>query len=185
MVKDLQTEKELLLQLSRGDELAFREVYNGYRGKIAAFAFLLTESPYLTEEIVQEVFMKLWIYRRKLGEITNFNAWLHTITKNLVADAMKKVAREKSTKKKAITDMVTIENNDPSGYVAFREKELLLEKAVEALSPQQQIVYKLSREQGLPNKDIAMKLHLADKTVRNHLVNAMRAIRKYFSLERG
>lgn len=182
MIKDIQTEKELLLQLSKGNEFAFREIYNIYHNKIVAFAFLLTESPYLTEEIVQEVFMKLWINRRKLSEITNFNAWLHIIAKNLVVDAMKKIAREELTKKKATIDTVTVENNDPSDYVAFREKELLLEKAINQLSPQQQIVYKLSREQGLANKDIALKLHISNKTVKNHLTNGMRIIREYFSL---
>lgn len=182
MIKDIQTEKELLLQLSKGNEFAFREIYNIYHNKIVSFAFLLTESPYLAEEIVQEVFMKLWINRRKLDEVANFNAWLHTIAKNLVADAMKKIAREKLTKKKAIIYTETVENNDPSSYITFREKELLLENAINRLSPQQQMVYKLSREQGLPNKDIAIKLHISNKTVKNHLTNSMHIIREYFSL---
>jgi RNA polymerase sigma-70 factor (ECF subfamily) len=95
---------------------------------------------------------------------------------------MKKVAREMVAKKNAVRRAVTIENNDPSGYIAFREKELLLEKAIKQLSPQQQLVYKLSREQGLPNKDIAIRLHISNKTVKNHLTNGMRIIRKYFSL---
>lgn len=182
MMKDLQAEQDLLRQLSKGDELAFQEIYNCYRRKVVAFALLLTESPYLAEEIVQEVFMKLWIHRRKLGDVQNFNAWLHTVTRNLVSDALKKIAREKLTQKEVILDAVTVEMNDPSGYTALKEKELLLRKAIERLSPQQQLVYKLSREDGLANKDIATRLHISNKTVKNHLTSGMHLIREYFSL---
>jgi RNA polymerase sigma-70 factor (ECF subfamily) len=176
-------EKELLLQLSKGNESAFQEIYNRYHNKIAAFAFLLTESSYLTEEITQEVFIRLWLHRRTLNSIANFNAWLHMVTKNLVTDAIKKVAKDMLVKG-ALNNAYATDNN-ADGILLFKEKEQLLKEALKLLSPRQQIVYRLSREQGMKNEDISRELHLADKTVRNHLTNAMRIIREYFFLNMG
>ena len=69
-------ESEALKRLAQGDEKAFRMIYDRYRKKIASFAWLLTESEELTDQILQDVFVKLWINRSKLDGVNNFNAWL-------------------------------------------------------------------------------------------------------------
>lgn len=172
-------ENELLKRLSGGDEKAFKIIYDLYRKKIASFAWLLTESEELTDYILQDVFVKLWLYRSKLENVNNFNAWLHTITRNLVADAMKKIAKERSL-------ILPLHNIEPAeSYSAdavlfAKENENLLRKAIERLTPQQQEIYRLSREQGLKNDEIAVKLGINPMTVKNHLVNAKRSIFDYF-----
>lgn len=172
-------ENEVLKRLSGGDEKAFKIIYDLYRKKIASFAWLLTESEELTDYILQDVFVKLWLYRSKLENVNNFNAWLHTITRNLVADAMKKIAKERSL-------ILPLHNIEPAeSYSAdavlfAKENENLLRKAIERLTPQQQEIYRLSREQGLKNDEIAVKLGINPMTVKNHLVNAKRSIFDYF-----
>jgi RNA polymerase sigma-70 factor (family 1) len=172
-------EKGLLLRLSEGDEMAFKAIYDRYRKKIASFAFLLTESADMTDEILQEVFVKLWINRSKLPDVIHFNAWLHTIARNLVVDAMKKIAREKAVRT-IWTDRTPLQDNYADEIIFARENEKLLHQAIQQLTPQQQEVYKLSREQGLKHEEIASRLNISAMTVKNHLVNAMRTIREYF-----
>ena len=95
-VDPLYDEKTLLLQVAEADEKAFRQLYDRYRKKIASFVYLLTESPEMADEIVQEVFVKIWINRDKLQDVHHFNGWIHTITRNFVTDALKKMAAPSS-----------------------------------------------------------------------------------------
>lgn len=171
-------EVDLLNRLSKNDEVAFRIIYDLYRKKIAAFAFFLTKSEDMAEEILQEVFVKLWLNRAKLSEVDNFNAWLHTITRNLVVDALKKIAREKTTLLRWSLH-TSSHGYDADAIMFTKESEQILQNAVDHLSPQQQEVYKLSKIKGLRNKEIASLLGISSLTVKNHLVNAMRNIRHY------
>ena len=172
-------EKDLLGQLAAGNEKAFHEVYHQYQRRIFSFAYLLTESADLAEEVVQEIFIKLWYNRGKLGNVANFSAWLHAMTRNFVADAMKKRARE-ILGKKELGRITSMESNHTDEIIFLKENEQLLREAIEKLSPQQQVVYKMSREQGLKHAEIAEQLNISDRTVKNHLVNASRIIREYF-----
>jgi RNA polymerase sigma-70 factor (ECF subfamily) len=175
----IHNESTLLRRLAQSDETAFRMIYDLYRKKISSFAFVLTKSEDMADEILQEVFVKLWLNRTKLVDVDNFNAWLHTIARNLVLDALKKIAREKNA-------LLTWSLSAPAhGYEAdqvifSKENEKILQDAVQQLTPQQQEVYRLSKIQGLKNKEIASLLGISALTVKNHLVNAMRIIRHYF-----
>jgi RNA polymerase sigma-70 factor (family 1) len=177
-------EKEALERLSQGDEKAFRMIYDLYRKKIASFAWLLTESEELSDEILQEVFVKLWVHRSKLGNVNNFNAWLHTITRNLVSDAMKKVAKERLVIR-PLNNEDSIESYSADTILFSKENEKLLKEAILRLTPQQQQIFQLSREQGLKNDEIAQKLSINPMTVKNHLINAKRSIKDYFRLHAG
>lgn len=176
----LYDENETLKRLSQGDEKAFRTVYNVYRKKIAAFAWLLTESEELTDEILQEVFVKLWLNRSKLDNVSNFNAWLHTITRNLVSDAMKKIAKQRTIVRPLKNDDDPAESYSADTILFAKENEKLLKDAIAQLTPQQQEILCLSKEQGMKNDEIAGHLGINPMTVKNHLINAKRSIRQYF-----
>jgi RNA polymerase sigma-70 factor (ECF subfamily) len=173
-------ESEVLKRLSHGDEKAFRTIYDLYRKKIAAFAWLLTESEELTDEIIQEVFVKLWINRSKLDNVNNFNAWLHTVARNLVSDAMKKLAKQRTVVRPLKTEDDSVEGYSADAILFAKENEKLLKSAIAQLTPQQQEILRLSKEQGLKNDEIAGKLGINPMTVKNHLINAKRSIREYF-----
>lgn len=177
----LYNEKDLLRQVAAGDEKAFRAIYDQYRKKIASFAFLLTQSEDITDEIVQQVFVKLWTNRGKLKEVAQFNAWLHTITRNLVVDGIRKAAREAEVRAAWVGNALA-DANFADHIIFSREHEKLLQEAVGRLTPQQREIYRLSREQGLKHDEIAARLGISALTVKNHLVHAMRSIREHFRL---
>src|SRR5688500_18000810 len=83
---------DCLNNLSKGDSNAFEWLYKNYSRKVFDYAFLLTGEAATSEDIVQEVFLMIWFKREKLSAIENFDAWLHTISRNYVVDQIKKRA---------------------------------------------------------------------------------------------
>ena len=171
-------EKELLIKLKEGDEYAFIQVYNENRNKIYSYAYQLSKSASTAEEIVQEVFIRIWQKRDQINEELNFPAYLKKITLNHVLNHLKKVAREKSLQEQVYH---TIEQS------ANRTEDLLLEKelrkiyidAIAQLPPQKKIIYQLSRTEELSHDEIAKQLNISKNTVKNHMVEASRFIREY------
>lgn len=174
----LHSGKGLLDKVANGDEEAFKLLYDHYRQKIYAYACHLTSSTILADEVVQEVFLKVWLNRHKLPEISNFNAWLYTITRNHLFDALKRTARETINRKALLREIPDAVSN-ADDIVLNKENDKLLQQALARLSSQQQIIYHLSRNQGMKYDEIARQLQIAPNTVKVHIVNALRTIREY------
>jgi RNA polymerase sigma-70 factor (ECF subfamily) len=176
----IHNEEDLLLLISQGDEAAFRIIYDQYRQKIYGYAFHITDSQLLADEVIQEVFLKVWLNRSTLIDVKNFNAWLHAIARNYVYDSLKAAARELQAKK-AFGAEVSTETNEVENALTSKINEKLLNDALKELSPQQLQVYKLSREQGLKRRQIAQQLNISENTVKTHLANAMQIITTYLT----
>jgi RNA polymerase sigma-70 factor (ECF subfamily) len=170
-------EHRLLAQIAAGDEEAFRQVYDHYRKPIYSYAFSLTESKDGASEILQEVFVKVWVNRQKLPEISNFNSWLFTVARNAFYDAIKKLASESKAKKvlKVVSDN---ESRDTDYFILNRDNEKLLQSIVEKLPEQQRLVFQL-RSQGLKREEIAEKMNISENTVRVHLTRALSFIKTH------
>ena len=177
----IHTEKELLLLAAQGSEPAFTLLFNRYKHKLYSYLLSLTTSPQIAEDIIQDTFLKLWKDRASLKAIDYFNAYLFTMTRNLAINSFKRMARET-----AILAALQPQQNNPAATVAdnlsLKEVEQLLHQTIQSLPPQQKLIYTLSREQGLKHEDIAHQLHLSSSTVRNHIVQALRTIRKKIEL---
>ena len=177
----IHTEKELLLLAAQGSEPAFTLLFNRYKHKLYSYLLSLTTSPQIAEDIIQVTFLTLWKDRASLKAIDYFNAYLFTMTRNLAINSFKRMARET-----AILAALQPQQNNPAATVAdnlsLKEVEQLLHQTIQSLPPQQKLIYTLSREQGLKHEDIAHQLHLSSSTVRNHIVQALRTIRKKIEL---
>ena len=88
-------EKILLEQVAKGNEFAFRRLYDERHQRVYAFAFFLTRSGVLAEEVTQEIFIKIWIHRAELSEILNFDAWFMTLVRNQSYRFLNRLARER------------------------------------------------------------------------------------------
>ncbi|WP_051691706.1 MULTISPECIES: RNA polymerase sigma factor [Pedobacter] len=169
---------ELLLQLRNGDESAFAEIYNQYRSKIFVYAASLCKSTDLAQEIVQEVFIRIWQKREQINTDLHFGAYIKKITLNHVLNHLKKVAREKVLQQELFGYIETLRNSTEESLL---EKELLktYDEAIENLPPQKKLIYQMSRTQDLTHDEIAQKLNISKNTVKNHMVEATRFIRNY------
>lgn len=178
MSTSAKTEKELILRFSEGDNLAFEEIFHIYRNRIYVIALRMTGKPATAEEIVQDVFLKVWLKRQALPEVTHFRAWLFTVARNHIFTEMKRLAREQGMEMQ-LRQLEPVHYEQTDVNVCNKDYDRILRKAVERLPPQQVRIYKLSKEEGLPRNEIADRLHLSPETVKVHLANAMRSIRAY------
>jgi RNA polymerase sigma-70 factor (ECF subfamily) len=172
----LPNEKRLLSEIAAGDEFAFREIFDYYRKPIYAYAMYLLKNEALADEIIQDVFLKVWVQRDQLNGVMHFRGWLYTIARNKMIDALKCQMRENSFKNSA---QLTVVTNETEELVLAREYDHLVNEAIDNLSPQQQLVYNLSRKKGLKHEEIARELNISTNTVKTHLVHALRAMRKH------
>jgi RNA polymerase sigma-70 factor (family 1) len=171
-------ENELLKLIADGDKNAFTQLYNNYRNKIYSIAFELTESAAMAEEIVQDVFLKIWVKRTTLDEVTHFRAYLFTLTRNYVFTALKRIARKETVEVNAIQGE-PLYYHDTENRVLNNEYTRILQAAIDRLPEQQRQVYNLIKNEGLKREEAAAALRLSPETVKTHLAQAMRSIRTY------
>jgi RNA polymerase sigma-70 factor (family 1) len=171
-------EKELLMRIAAGDEAAFTALFDAYKDKIYSIAMRLTRNAAVAEEIVQDVFLKIWLKRQGLAEVEHFRAYLFTATRNEVISAIRRLARRRVLVAGAAKAGLT-EVNDTDSLLLDREYQAILRQAVEQLPPQQQKVYRLMKEQGLRRDQAAEQLGMSPETVKMHLALAMRSVRAF------
>lgn len=174
-------ERNLLQLVAEGDEKAFRSLFDKHHPKLGGYVFRLTNSYELTQEIVQDAFVKIWSNRHTLRDINNFDAYLFTIARNHTFNVLKQMAREESRKKaweQTQENELTILGDELGAY---KEMTAIVQKAVEQLPPRQKDVFTLSRENGLSHEQISERLGISLETVKKHMVLALRAIRNYVS----
>lgn len=169
----------LLDKIADNDEQAFEKLFNAYKGRVYSIALVFTESNTEAEEIVQDVFSRIWKYREKLREIENFQAWITTVARHRSLTILKKIALE-HTQREAL---FRFSNNksviDAEREIQEKELQALLHDALTRLTPQQRKIFELSRLQGLDRKTVARTLGLSPATVSVHLTVALRMVRSF------
>ncbi len=177
---------ELLKQLAEGDEKAFRDIYDSCQERVFAFALYLTKSKDIAEEVVQEVFSRLWEKRRQLPPDTNLRSYIRKMAENHIMDVFRKARRDKAFQQKIFHNMVTLRElatlqEDPADILIRDQLARLHQAAIRQLPPQKRIIYTLSRDEELTYEEIAQKLHLSRNTVRNHMADAIKSVREYIT----
>lgn len=175
---DCLDEQALLLQIADGDEFAFRYLFETYHQQLGTHIFRLTNSVEMAEEVVQDVFLKLWINREELKDIRNFKAYLFVISKNQALNCIKKTIREQKHQQQWETE------NAGEEELVMQDPELnnyytLLDLAIDQLPPQQQKVYLLSRHERLKYAEIAEEMNISRETVKKYLQLAVSFISTY------
>jgi len=176
-------EKVLFLRIAEGDEVAYRAAFDRYKAPFFSAAYKLTRRADLAEDIVQEVFILLWTRRHLVAAADNPTHYLFTILYNCIYASFKKTAAETQLKETLLSDMSlhTASAEDPIMQALQTKQQLqLLNDAIGLLPRQQQLVLKLSRQEGLSRGEIASQMHISPHSVKNHLQHAMRNIRGYF-----
>ena len=173
-------EVAILFAVSTGEQKAFAALFSRYKDRVYTIALTYTENSTIAEEVVQDVFMRVWKNRAKLKEINNFSSWIHVIARNRALTELQKIAREGERREELISYLPT-EVSDAEEKVRYNSMEELLEKALTRLSPQQRKVFVLTRLQGHTRTEVAEMLNLAPATVSVHLAIALRSIRAFLT----
>lgn len=175
---ELQMERHLFRRVSQGDAAAYREVFDLYCSKLTAFIYRLTKSEDTAAELVQDVFVKLWVSRLHLAEVDNPQAYIFTMASNRTMDHLRKVSAH-AKMLSALWDRVSNLQQSTEELYNAKEYSELINQAIVQLSPQKQKIFRLSRYEGLKHEEIAAHLSLSKSTVKNHLVETLRHIKTY------
>ncbi len=138
----------------------------------------MVKSPTEAEEILQEVFLKIWHHRESINPEKSFRSYLFKIAENKVFDFFRKAARDKE--KTALLMEMGSSEYLPEHLLSRNENLLLLEKAIGSLSPQRQLVFRLCKLEDKSYKEVSALLNISVSTISDHIVKATRAIRSYF-----
>ncbi len=167
-------EHHLLLRVAKGDETAFTVLFNRYYPLLSTHVFRITRSAPETEEIVQDVFFKIWMTRESLTAITAFRPYLWVIAKNRALNALQKMARERTNRAGYLQEFQETDAPD-----TVHDLYSLIDEAIEQLPPQQQKVYKLGRQERLKQAEIADQMGITVSTVKKYTQLAVISITDY------
>ena len=161
-------ERELLIKLRDGDQLAFREIYRLYSVQIAYKLHRLIKLENIVEELLQDTFLRLWNARTNLTEETNLKAYLFTIARNLTIDHYRKAAKDKALENQLIG--YALEHYDHiEPLLEYKETALLLESLVLQLPEQRQKIFRMIRTEGKSYQEVAAHFNISVNTVKDHM----------------
>jgi len=170
------TEVEWIYALKDGNLWAYNELFDRYGKRLHRFAIAYLKSTENAEEIVQDVFLKIWNNRKDLSPDKSFESYLFTIAKNGILNTIRKSKSEQAYLNFAILhpgkDVLLDEELD------FNELERAYSNAVDQLSPRRKEIFLLSRVHSLSNAEIAERMNISSKTVENQMTSALAEIRK-------
>ena len=175
-----QEEKELLVRLIEDDDRAFERIYKMYVERVYYFAYRYLNSPEETEEIVQEVFTKIWENRRNINTELSFSGYILTTTKNTIFNEHRKKVNHQ-TYCNYIIGYLQKNMQNVEDEIVYKDLMELVNKSIDELPPKRQEIFKLSRFKGMPYKEIAKKLAISEKTIETHIRLALRDLRSVLS----
>lgn len=170
---------DVLTRLKNSDEAAFSAIYERYYREIYNFIFTFLKQKQLAEEVLQETFLTIWVQRGKIDPYQPLEPLLFTICRRKVLDNFRRITSTEALKQQLLRTMQGMAN-DTEEAIFYNDTFAFANNAVERLPRQQQLVFKLSREEGLSYDEIAERTHLSKNTVRNHLVAALKTLKLHF-----
>lgn len=167
----------LIQDLKRGSHKAFDKIYQMYAKRLYAYSLQFTKSAQESEEIVQEVFVKLWSNRLKIKQDETLRSLLFIMAKHHLINAYRFKLNHPAYEE-YVNYMNVLSTEDAHYKLEYNEFVLRLRKVMETLPVTQQKVIRLSRIKQLSNKEIAEKLSLSEQTVKNQLSLGLKALKE-------
>lgn len=171
-------ETALLKRLKEGDTTAFIQLYDHYHHPLYIFILRFVKLPEYAEDVLQDVFLKIWEIRERINPELSFSAYLYKISRNRVFKLLKKIVTDNAMQSKLMNEL-EIATETPHLKLQWKQYNDLLHKAVDQLPPQRQKVFKLCREQGKTYDEAAAELGISRNTIKEHMVAAMKSIKEY------
>ncbi|WP_073294418.1 RNA polymerase sigma factor [Chryseobacterium polytrichastri] len=177
------TEKDLLLRLRDGDQQAFGELYRMYSKRIFINTVKMVKDEDEAQEILQDVFIRIWNNRKNIDPDKSFQSYLFSIAKNLVRDFFRKAALDRKLQEMLIARGTELYDHIES-ELYHKESNAILKVAIEALPTQRKAIFTLCKMEGKSYDEVAMMMGITVSTVGNQLVKATRSVKEYFYFSR-
>ncbi|EDM38002.1 RNA polymerase ECF-type sigma factor [Pedobacter sp. BAL39] len=183
-IHKLINETELFASLAGGDEKAFDVIYRHFSKRLFPYVQKLVKTPELTEELIQDIFVQLWINRSTFVNVQHPTSYLFSIANRQALKYLKKVANDARILK-SITDHAETSSNDTEEQIILRESKEAIDLAVAQLPDQRRLIWELRRNEGLSHQQIAERLNISKNTVKNQMVHALKHVRNFLDKRSG
>ncbi len=174
-------DRELLNEICLGNESSFELLFSRYHLKLHRYISTYIKSQQVAEEVVMDVFMKIWLGRSLMDRVENFDGFLFRVARNKSIDFLRSAARSPGFKDLLWENLALPASEQADGRLLRTEFEGKVREAVSLLSEQRKKVFEMSREQEMSHDQIAASLGISRNTVNNHIVEAKRFIRTYLA----
>ncbi|KAA2241677.1 RNA polymerase sigma-70 factor [Chitinophaga agrisoli] len=173
-------EKELLLRIADDDTRAFARLMGHYSSMVYGYLLRYVKDPCVAQELAQDVFLKIWHHRKRLGGIANFPGYLYVALRNTAANTLKeKLLKTDGPPTDAIVSLLAA----PASKLEYEELANTLSKAIDQLPPRRKEIFKLNRFEGLTYEEIAQRLNIAKSTVKEHMTESLQFLREHLKEE--
>lgn len=169
-----------LARISEGDEHCFNLIFKKYRDQLCGYLVSVTKSREASEEMVLDIFLKIWNGRERASEIRDLEAYLYRIAHRRAIDFFRATKRSPELQDAIWEAMASVPGMDDADTRIHRKNiEQLIKEAVNQLSPQRKKVFELRNAEDMSYAEIGKIMQLSSNTVRNHLASAVQSIRAY------
>jgi RNA polymerase sigma-70 factor (family 1) len=168
-------DEKMLLKVTQGDQAAFAELYNYYKVPALRFSISLLKDEEEAENMLQDVFVKIWLKKEQIKPDLNFNSYLFTCLRNMAFDHFKKIEKTEFLRKQYMEIMKASADEEKE------EKErriYMVQNAIDSLSLKRKQILRLNIEEGKSYQEIAEFLRISKNTVKNQLVKAKQILRE-------
>jgi RNA polymerase sigma-70 factor (family 1) len=175
-------QQQLLKQIANGDQVAFEQFYNIHWSRIYSLALTYLKSSVQAQDVVQEVFLKIWVKRQNLSHVENPASYVYIMGRNEIINALKKkISLDWLTEEQA--ELIPDNFMLPHQEIDLKQLQQNIGRAIDNLPDRQKLIFKLSREEGLNHEQIAARLGIEKSTVKNHIVRALNTLRSNLELQ--
>lgn len=172
------TDEVLCGMIRKGDAAAFTVLYDRYRRQLYGYVINLCGSQDVAMDAVQEIYMQVWLRSETLDPARSIKSYLFRSARNYVLDYLKKAVHQQTFRQYFMDAFA--EGTASSEHLLYtKQLESIRHNAVSRLPAQRQLIYNMSKVDGLSNREIADMLGISINTVRDQLVKATRFVRMY------
>lgn len=169
--------KQLMQQFISGNEEAFEKLYAQYKPVLCKFIQTFINDSMLTDDIVQEVFVAVWLNRKNIDPDKSFSSYLMTSARNKVYDFFKETAKNRQMMEQRWLNFSEAVNDTEEALVSI-ELDELIDSALKQLSSRKRAIFELAKLKGKSHSEIAEELGISKNTVKNHMVDSLKYLKE-------
>jgi len=193
VLKNKSCDSALIIQIKSGDKNAFAELYQMHYAGLCDFVFHYVEKEAICEELVQDLFLKIWSHRNKFNPEFGIKTYLYKAARNIALDHLRrlkaekkylkihKIEREYEWKSQIVKQTEVVVQNASSSVNKGQNFSEIVKVAVDQLPERRRNIFLMSREDGLTYCEIASVLGISVKTVENQMGRSLKTLRNLLS----